>query len=77
MDPDHNNTTGTDKTNSNTDEAVSFSRVTAVASEWMLDFFFVCLCRSFKKAELEGFKEKLSVFECKLFKTTEVYLLYD
>lgn len=68
MDPEHNNKTAIDTTKVNSDEAVSFSRVTVVATKWMLDFLFVSLCRSFKKAELDEFNERLSIFKCKLFK---------
>lgn len=71
MDPEHNNKTAVDTRNAHSDEAeetLSFSRVTAVATGWMLDFLFVSLCRSFKKEELDEFNESLSIFECKLFR---------
>ncbi|XP_053716916.1 telomeric repeat-binding factor 1 [Synchiropus splendidus] len=44
-------------------ENVPFSHVTAVATEWMLDFHFVSLCRCFKEGEQEAFSEILSSFE--------------
>ncbi|KAM8881439.1 telomeric repeat-binding factor 1 [Synchiropus picturatus] len=44
-------------------ENVPFSQVTAVATEWMLDFHFVSLCRCFKEGEQEEFSEILSSFE--------------
>ncbi|XP_054893261.1 telomeric repeat-binding factor 1 [Poeciliopsis prolifica] len=48
---------------SSTDKSVSSTRVTAVASGWMLDFLFVSLCRSFKEGNFDAFNETLSVFE--------------
>ncbi|XP_017261839.1 telomeric repeat-binding factor 1 [Kryptolebias marmoratus] len=47
----------------NTDESVSFSRVTAVATEWMVDFLFVSLCRRFQEGNLDEFNETLSVLQ--------------
>ncbi|KAM9826968.1 telomeric repeat-binding factor 1 [Neosynchiropus ocellatus] len=44
-------------------EVVPFSHVTAVATEWMLDFHFVRLCRCFKEGEEKEFNEVLSSFE--------------
>lgn len=54
-----------EKSTTANDENVPFSQVTAVATEWILDFFFVSLCRQFKEGNLEGFKETMSNFECK------------
>ncbi|KAF3703545.1 Telomeric repeat-binding factor 1 TTAGGG repeat-binding factor 1 [Channa argus] len=45
------------------EESVSFSRVTAVVTDWMLDFLFVSLCRSFKEGKLDDFNVRLSSFE--------------
>ncbi|RVE58837.1 hypothetical protein OJAV_G00198300 [Oryzias javanicus] len=42
---------------------VGFQQVVAVASEWMSDFMFLTLCRSFRDGKLEEFNEALSVFE--------------
>lgn len=46
-----------------TEEPVSFSRVSAVATEWMLDFLFISLCRRFKEGNLDEFSNTLSVVE--------------
>lgn len=48
-------------------ENVSFLQITAVATEWMLDFMFVSLCRRFNEGKLEEFNETLSTYESKLF----------
>ncbi|XP_041824953.1 telomeric repeat-binding factor 1 isoform X2 [Melanotaenia boesemani] len=48
---------------SNTNEPDSFPRITAVATEWMLDFLFVSLCRRFKERKLNDFNETLKAFE--------------
>ncbi|XP_072306843.1 telomeric repeat-binding factor 1 [Eucyclogobius newberryi] len=45
------------------EENVSFSQVTAVATDWMMDFLFISLCRSFKDGNLEEFNKQLSSFE--------------
>ncbi|KAM3860721.1 telomeric repeat-binding factor 1 [Diretmus argenteus] len=42
---------------------VDFSHVEAVANGWMLDFWFVSLCRYFKEDKLDEFNETLSTFE--------------
>lgn len=69
MDPEDEDKTAIDTISM--EEDVSFSRVTAVATGWMLDFLFVSLCRSFKEAKLDEFNERLSTFEgnAKLFTT--------
>lgn len=46
-----------------TAEPVSFSRISAVATEWMLDFLFNSLCRRFKEGNLDEFNETLSVVQ--------------
>lgn len=46
-----------------TEDNVSFSQVTAVATEWMRDFLFVSLCRSFKDGNLDEFTRILSTLE--------------
>ncbi|KAM4533695.1 telomeric repeat-binding factor 1 [Odontesthes bonariensis] len=46
-----------------TKESVSFSDVTTVVTEWMLDFMFVSLCRHFKEGKLDEFNETLKTFE--------------
>lgn len=46
-----------------TEEPVSFSRVSTVATEWMLDFLFISLCRRFKEGNLDEFSNTLSVVE--------------
>ncbi|XP_072234867.1 telomeric repeat-binding factor 1 [Leuresthes tenuis] len=46
-----------------TKESISFSHVTTVATEWMLDFMFVSLCRRFKEGKLDEFNETLKTFE--------------
>ncbi|XP_037549773.1 telomeric repeat-binding factor 1 [Nematolebias whitei] len=46
-----------------TEELASFSRVSAVATEWMLDFLFITLCRRFKEGNLDEFSKTLSVVE--------------
>ncbi|XP_054478666.1 telomeric repeat-binding factor 1 isoform X2 [Anoplopoma fimbria] len=43
--------------------SVSFSQVTGVASQWILDFMFVSLCRRFKEGEFDEFNETLSTFQ--------------
>ena len=50
-----------------TDESVRFSHVTSVAAGWMLDFWFVSLCRRFKEGKLDGFSETLSTFKGETF----------
>ncbi|XP_024135616.1 telomeric repeat-binding factor 1 isoform X2 [Oryzias melastigma] len=45
------------------EEKVGFQQVVAVASEWMSDFMFLKLCRSFRDGNLEEFNEALPVFE--------------
>ncbi|XP_054607108.1 telomeric repeat-binding factor 1 isoform X2 [Nothobranchius furzeri] len=50
-------------TDESIDKTVSFSRVSAVATEWMFDYFFVSLCRCFKERKRDEFNEMLSVFE--------------
>lgn len=47
------------------EEKVGFQQVVAVASEWMSDFMFLKLCRSFRDGNLEEFNEALPVFEGK------------
>lgn len=47
----------------NIDGSVSFSRVSAVATGWMMDFTFVSLCRRFKEGKLDEFNETLSTFQ--------------
>ncbi|CAN9506115.1 unnamed protein product [Ophioblennius macclurei] len=42
---------------------VPFSLVNAVATEWMLDYMFVSLCRHFKEGKLEEFNEVISTFQ--------------
>ncbi|XP_070783997.1 telomeric repeat-binding factor 1 [Enoplosus armatus] len=61
MGPEINNESATDA--SCTDDSVSFSRVTAVATGWMFDFMFLSLCRRFKEGKLDEFNETLSTFE--------------
>uniref|UniRef100_A0A8C6UC32 Telomeric repeat binding factor (NIMA-interacting) 1 n=1 Tax=Neogobius melanostomus TaxID=47308 RepID=A0A8C6UC32_9GOBI len=51
--PDHNTT----------EHDVSFSQVTAVVTDWMLDFLFVSLCRNFKDGSLEEFDKNMSSYE--------------
>ncbi|XP_028289059.1 telomeric repeat-binding factor 1 [Parambassis ranga] len=61
MDPDE-----TDKSASYAqifNENVSFPHITDVATEWMLDFMFVSLCRRFNEGKLEEFNETLSTYE--------------
>ncbi|KAM9839698.1 telomeric repeat-binding factor 1 [Aulostomus maculatus] len=48
---------------SDEDGRVPFSQVAAVVSEWMFDFLFVSLCRSFKDGDLDGLNETISTFE--------------
>lgn len=64
MDPLKNSKGATDA--NDTDESVSFSRVSAVVSGWTLDFMFLSLCRRFKEGKLDEFSETLSSFESKL-----------
>ncbi|XP_023805718.2 telomeric repeat-binding factor 1 [Oryzias latipes] len=45
------------------EEKVGFQQVMAVAGEWISDFLFLTLCRTFKDGKLEEFNEALSVFE--------------
>uniref|UniRef100_A0A667ZVL1 Telomeric repeat binding factor (NIMA-interacting) 1 n=1 Tax=Myripristis murdjan TaxID=586833 RepID=A0A667ZVL1_9TELE len=47
---------------STAEKSVGFSQVKAVATAWMLDFSFVCLCRHFKDGELDEFNQILSAF---------------
>ncbi|XP_071341433.1 telomeric repeat-binding factor 1 [Trachinotus anak] len=61
MEPEVNNKTAEDA--GNIDESVSFPHVSAVAAEWMLDFMFVSLCRSFEEGNFDEFNKSLSVFE--------------
>ncbi|XP_045922348.1 telomeric repeat-binding factor 1 [Micropterus dolomieu] len=61
MDSESNNKSVTDA--SSTDESVSFSHVTAVATGWMLDFMFVSLCRHFQEGKHDEFNETLSTLE--------------
>lgn len=63
MDSESNNKSVTDA--SSTDESVSFSHVTAVATGWMLDFMFVSLCRHFQEGKHDEFNETLSTLEGK------------
>ncbi|KAK2859427.1 hypothetical protein Q5P01_004047 [Channa striata] len=58
---DRRKTTAADA--ANVDESGRFSRVTAVVTDWMMDFLFVSLCRSFKEEKLDEFNERLSIFE--------------
>ncbi|KAK0152749.1 Telomeric repeat-binding factor 1 [Merluccius polli] len=56
---------------SGTDESVDFARVTAIATQWMLDFTFSTLCRRFKGGEFDAFNRALNTLEaigegCKL-----------
>uniref|UniRef100_A0A1A7XJM3 Telomeric repeat binding factor (NIMA-interacting) 1 n=1 Tax=Iconisemion striatum TaxID=60296 RepID=A0A1A7XJM3_9TELE len=50
-------------TDQNTDESVRFSRVSAVATGWIFDYFFVNMCRCFKERKQDEFNEMLSTFE--------------
>ncbi|XP_060950152.1 telomeric repeat-binding factor 1 isoform X2 [Limanda limanda] len=61
MDPETNNKSGTDARE--LDQSVSFQRVSSVATGMMVDFMFRSLCRHFKEAEFEEFKDTMSVFE--------------
>uniref|UniRef100_A0A3P8U112 Telomeric repeat-binding factor n=1 Tax=Amphiprion percula TaxID=161767 RepID=A0A3P8U112_AMPPE len=61
MEPENNNTAASDA--HTVDESVSFSKVTTVASQWMLDFMFVSLCRHFKEGKLDEFNEVLSIVD--------------
>ncbi|XP_058505514.1 telomeric repeat-binding factor 1 [Solea solea] len=45
------------------EQSVSFQRVKAVATGWIVDFVFVSLCRHFKEGKFEDFNETLTVFE--------------
>lgn len=54
----------------NMDGNVSFDRVNAVATGWMLDFMFVSLCRRFKEGNFDEFSETLTAFQGKLFKAS-------
>lgn len=48
---------------SKTEESVSFSQVTAVATEWIQDFLFVSLCRHFKEGNLDEFNKTITTFQ--------------
>ncbi|XP_037613366.1 telomeric repeat-binding factor 1 [Sebastes umbrosus] len=64
MEPEVNNNNKKSLTaDESPDEEVSFSRVTAVATGWMLDFMFVSLCRRFKQGKFEEFNETLSTLQ--------------
>ncbi|XP_029004877.1 telomeric repeat-binding factor 1 [Betta splendens] len=58
MDPEQDNESAGES-----EEDGSFARVTAVATGWTVDFLFLRMCRSFKKADLEEFNEGLDTFE--------------
>ncbi|XP_033494261.1 telomeric repeat-binding factor 1 [Epinephelus lanceolatus] len=61
MEPEVNNRSAT--TAINVDESVSFSRVSSVATGWMLDFMFVSLCRRFKEGKFDEFSKTVSALE--------------
>uniref|UniRef100_A0A3B4A1F8 Uncharacterized protein n=1 Tax=Periophthalmus magnuspinnatus TaxID=409849 RepID=A0A3B4A1F8_9GOBI len=41
----------------------SYSQVTALVTDWMLDFLFVSLCRNFKEGNLGEFNKNLTSFQ--------------
>lgn len=59
-------TRGTDENltpSNNEDEMVKFSKVATVAKLWMVDFYFITLCRFFKEGELKKFNKTLSILD--------------
>lgn len=55
----------TDLEQNNVEESVCFKKVARVATDWMLDFMFLKLCRHFKEQKFKEFNQTLAVFECK------------
>ncbi|XP_008305838.1 telomeric repeat-binding factor 1 [Cynoglossus semilaevis] len=53
----------TDLEQNNVEESVCFKKVARVATDWMLDFMFLKLCRHFKEQKFEEFNQTLAVFE--------------